>query len=113
MKLVFTPEARDEVEMIAGYYSAQFSTGAGDFLDAMVDTLDILSQNPKGFQVKFIDENGFPRRGIQVKSRQGSENYAKKFPYVVLYYFNESSEEVVITEIFPTNFPEQKMRGRS
>lgn len=110
--LTLTPESKEDIEKLTAYYSGKFSTGAGDFLDAIVDTFDSLLLNPSGYQVRFIDHNGFSRRGIKVKAKPGSKNYAKRFPYLVLYHIDENHLEVVITEVFPTDFPEDWMRGR-
>lgn len=111
-QVIFTAEAHEEVDELAAYYAERFETGASDFLDALLDTVDALENNPFGYRVRFVDQRGFDRRGIKIKAAPGSRNYAKKFPYLVLYYCEESNREVVITEIFPTAFPESRMRGR-
>lgn len=112
-ELTLTEEAAEDLDKIADDYSSRFSTGAGDFLDAIIDTLDRIKLSPTGYQIRFEDNKGRPRRGIKVKANRGSKNYAKQFPYLVLYYLDLNSHQIIITEIFPMAFPEEKMRGHT
>lgn len=55
-RVVFTVEAHVEADEIAAYYAEQFDTGAMDFLDALLDTVDAIERNPLGYRVRFVDQ---------------------------------------------------------
>ena len=98
--LLTHPDYDGELRKQALDYQDQFSTGINDFLDAIHDTYDRIIPFP--FSNPMIEEFGDPTiRGVQVQAHTRSKNYAKDFPFKLIYKIYGNRKRVVIYQLWP------------
>jgi len=103
--VILFEDAQQEIEEEALAYSLKFTSGAEDFTNAVLETLDHISVYPHtGKRRSSIDEDV---RGFQVKIRSSKQQYAKKFPFELIFKVFEARKEVVVFQLWPvkSNLP--------
>ncbi|MEM9723714.1 MAG: hypothetical protein AAGA10_30930 [Bacteroidota bacterium] len=103
--VILFEDAEQEIEEEAYAYSLKFTSGAEDFLNAVLETLDHISVYPHtGKRRSSIDEGV---RGFQVKIRSSRKQYAKRFPFELIFKVFEAKKEVVVFQLWPvrSNLP--------
>jgi len=92
--VILFEEAEQEIEEQAHAYSLKFSSGAEDFTNAVLDTLDHILIYPYTGKRRSINDEEI--RGFQVKIRSGRKQYAEKFPFELIFKVFEERKEVIV-----------------
>jgi len=84
-QLLFRDRAVDEMQDAYNWYEEQV-TGLGDkFIAVVKNNIDIILRNPKSFKTSY---------------KNFKEVFIRKFPFIIVYYIDDSKRAVVIMSVF-------------
>ncbi len=92
----YSNQAEDDVRSAFKYYRGESELLGKYFLRSLKHAENVILKSPEGFEVKFFDRvRGYP---------------LKKFPFLVLYVFENDS--IVVLAVFNTNQNPELMESR-
>lgn len=99
-ELSIHPDLDEEIREQALYYQDQFSTGINDFIDAIEDTYARIERFPYSSQ-EVEELNNKDIRAISVRAEVSRKNFAKNFPFKLIYKVYPSENRVVLYQLWP------------